>query len=61
MTPLDYKTIIGAKQQMADELKNRYAAEGPLETTWSDLDARKNYFALLKEIREINAKLGGMS
>jgi hypothetical protein len=60
-TVFTLKTVLTAKEQEANALKNRHAAEGPLGSQWDNEDARQKFTKLRKEIRELNSKIAGMA
>lgn len=61
LSPLDIKTIIQAKEASATELKQKYSSEVAMGTTWNDQKAKNDYFALKREVKQLNQKLGAMA
>lgn len=57
MTIFELKTVIEAKQKRAQDLKNKFAAEGPLTTDWSNPEAKESHRVLRQEIKELETQL----
>jgi hypothetical protein len=58
LTPLDIRTIIQAKREQAATLKNRHCSETAMDSVWNCDDSRGQYFQLMREVKELNQKLG---
>lgn len=53
----ELKTVLEAKQKSAQDLKNKFAAEGPLTTDWSNPEAKESYRVLRQEIKDLETTL----
>jgi hypothetical protein len=61
LTPLDIRTIIGAKEQQAQELKFKHTEEdGPWGSKWKNEDKKKEFLTIKNEIKALNQKLSQM-
>lgn len=56
----DMRTILGAKEQQAMDLKSRYSADVASGITWNDPDKRKEYFILRSEIKQLRGKIANL-
>lgn len=59
LTPMELTAIIRAKESMATEIKNKFSSEVATGRVWSDKDKKVQFFNMRKEIKELNARLGG--
>lgn len=59
-SPMDLRSIITAKEKRRADLKNKYCAEGPLSSNWSDQKARAEFITIGREIKELNNQLSQM-
>lgn len=60
-TVYNLKSIIEAKQNRANELKNQHATEGPLTTDWDDDRSREEWVRLRGEVRQLNQKIASLA
>jgi len=61
LSPMDLKTIIGAKENEAAQLRQRHCSEVALGSTWSDDKARTEFFRIKREIKKLNHQLSSMA
>ena len=52
--------IMEAKQKLCGQLKAKHSFDAAMGTEWQDQDARKRYFEIRKEIKQLNEQLAGM-
>lgn len=60
-TPLDLKTIIQAKEALAASLRHKFCSDTAIDSQWSDNVKRQEFFALKKQIKELNNQLSNMA
>ena len=60
-TPMDLRTIIQAKQAKVTSLRTKYASDTAIDVSWTNRTKRKEYFAIKKEIEELNNQLSNMA
>lgn len=61
MSPLDLKTIIGAKETEANAIKAKFASETAMGMSWNDQEKRAAWVAIRKEIKALNQRLSQMA
>ena len=61
MRPGELRTIIEAKKAKSAELFKRYASETAIGVDWEDQGKRQEFFALKREIKDLNDKLASMA
>ena len=49
-----------AKEELARQIKNKHASEGPLGDTWDDPEQQKKYRTLRREIKELNERMANL-
>lgn len=57
----ELQQIIGTKRAEAERLKDEFASEDSFGWVWSDPNARKQYQALMQQIRELTAKIARLA
>lgn len=61
LSPMDIKTIIAAKEQEANTIKQRYASETAIDTSWNNQGKRAEWIKLRGEIKALNNRLSKMA
>lgn len=61
LTPHDLKTIITAKEAVANQLKVKHASEVAMGTNWDSEERRLEYLTVRREIRELNTRLSKLA
>lgn len=60
MTPHDIKTIIAAKEAIANELKAKFSSEVAMGVTWDNEVKRDEWRVIKREIKELTVRLSQM-
>jgi hypothetical protein len=59
-TAFHYKTVLEAKQRIADEIKNKYCLIVAGGKHWTNQDKRQEYSKIMSEIRQINEQIAAL-
>jgi len=59
--PLDIKTIIEAKQSLANDLRGKFSSDVAMGTVWNNEQKQTEYIGLCKEIKTLKTQLSKMA
>lgn len=57
----ELKSIIDAKQRIADEIKRKHCSEVAMGDSWTDEGKRKEFFQIKRDIKSINQRIGALA
>lgn len=58
---LDLKSVLQAKETLANEIKERWSSNSAMGLNWSNAEKRQEYISIRREIKELNSKLASMA
>ncbi len=59
--PMDLKTVIQAKESKAAEIRAKHCSDTAIDQIWSSPEKRSEYFAIKREVKELNNKLSNLA
>ncbi len=59
--PMDLKTVIQAKETKAAEIRAKHCSDTAIDQIWSSPEKRSEYFAIKREVKELNNKLSNLA
>jgi len=56
---MDLKTILQAKESLAEQMRNKYSSQTAITTVWEDDSKRREWVVLRREIEQLKQRISG--